>query len=350
MSRRHAVLKSLALVAFNAIVASVIIELLLLVMLHVPRLTGTLPRPMRRLVQQVYRHFNRALIQFDPACAQYDAGLTYTLKPGTCTFENLEFRTEVRVNRLGLRDDKAALERPEVIVLGDSHAMGWGVQHEQTFARVLARQSGAKVLNAGISSYGTAREVMLLDRLDVSSLRVLVVQYSDNDLLENRAFRDHGNHLPVTSEREYENVRQYYSRQRSYYPGKYLYRLVMKILRLEQPEPEQLAMEPATPSEEAALFINALAHAGRTPLDRVQVVVLEINEQLEPRRPFIVALDGARRDLANPAFVNRLVAIDLSSRLTRDDFFVLDDHMNERGHQVVGDVLAEALRSRLEGR
>ncbi len=278
----------------------------LLVMLHVPRLTGALPRPVRRLVQQVYRHFNRALVQFDPQCARYDAGLTYTLKPGSCTFENIEFRTEIRVNRAGLRDDEASLEAPEVIVLGDSHTMGWGVERDQTFGRVLARKSGLKVLNAGISSYGTVREMLLLDRLDLSRLRVLVLQYSDNDLIENREFREHGDHLPIASEAQYDNVRQYYSRQRSYYPGKYVYRLVMKVLRLEPPEPEQLSMEPATPIDEARLFINALVHAGRAKLDGVQLVVLEINEQLQQRRPFIVALDAVRRDDANPPLVRRL--------------------------------------------
>src|SRR4249920_1156753 len=100
MIDRPTVFRSVAFVAFSAAVAGVIVEALLLVMLHVPGLTGALPRPMRRLVQQIYRHFNRALIQFDPQCAQYDPGLTYTLKPGTCTFENIEFRTEVHVNRL----------------------------------------------------------------------------------------------------------------------------------------------------------------------------------------------------------------------------------------------------------
>jgi GDSL-like Lipase/Acylhydrolase family len=341
----RALVKNLAFVVFNVVVAGVIAESLLLLMLHVPRLTALSPRPMRRLVQQIYRHFNRALIQFDPQCSRYDADVTYTLKPGACTFENIEFRNEVHVNRLGLRDEDASLEGPDVILLGDSHTMGWGVEREQTFGRVLARQSGLKVLNAGISSYGTVRERMLLDRLDVSRLRILVVQYSDNDLLENRAFRDHGNHLPIMSEAQYDNASSYYSRQRAYYPGKYIYRLVMKALRLEPPEPDVTAMEPATPSEEARLFINALVHAGRARLDQTRVVVLEVNEQLQDRRAFIVALGSAKGDAANPPFIQQLTTLDLSSVLTPGDFFVLDDHMNARGHEAVGTALAVLLRS-----
>ena len=175
---------------------------------------------------------------------------------------------------------------------------------------------------------------------------MLVVQYSDNDLLEDRTFRQNGDQLPITSEAEYDNVRHYYARQRAYYPGKYVYRLVMKALRLEPPEPDQTAMEPATPLDEAKLFINALAHAGRAPLDRVQVVVLEVNEQLPPRRPFMAALDSARKDSVNPLFVRTLTTLDLSALLTPSHFFVLDDHMNARGHRAVGEALADLLRGR----
>ncbi|MEP7307129.1 MAG: hypothetical protein ABJA98_16575 [Acidobacteriota bacterium] len=344
MTDRPTVLRSVAFVAFSAAVAGVIVEALLVLMLHVPGLTAALPRPMRRLVQQIYRHFNRTLIQFDPQCAQYDAGLTYTLKPGTCTFENIEFRTTVHVNRMGLRDDEEALAAPDVIAIGDSHTMGWGVEEDQTFGRVLARKSGQRVLNAGISSYGTVREMMLLDRLDVSRLRFLILQYSDNDLLENQTFRAQGEHLPITTEEEYDRVRRYYGGQHSYYPGKYLYRLVMKALRLEAPEPDQLAMAPTSPADEARLFVNALAHAGHGQLDNVQVIVLEVNEQLQPRQPFMVALEQVKQEPANPAFVRGLTTLDLSVLLGPKDFYVLDDHMNPRGHQVVGEALAALVK------
>jgi hypothetical protein len=346
MIERRVLLRNAAFIGINVIVASVIVEAMLLVMLHAPRFTETLPRPVRRLVQQVYRHFNRSLIQFDPDCARYDPGLTYTLKPGECTFENIEFRTDVRVNRLGVRDDEASAEAPDAIVIGDSHAMGWGVGQEESFGRVLAKGTGLKVLNAAISSYGTVREMLMLDRLDVSRLRVLVLQYSDNDLVENRSFRDHGNQLPIASAAEYDRVRQYYAAQRGYYPGKYVYRLAMKALRLEAPEPDQAPVQAASPAEEAALFLNALVHAGHQPLDGVQLVVLEINEELLPRRPFIAAVDSARHDAAFPEFVQHLIAADMSRLLTPSHFFVLDDHMNPRGHRAVGEALADLLRTR----
>lgn len=340
-------LKGLGFIVYNLIAATVLLETAIVVMLHAPTAVGAAPRPARRLIQQVYRHFNRSLIQFDPRCARYDPGLAYTLKPGTCTFENIEFKNDYRVNRAGVRDEDARLDAPEVIVLGDSHAMGWGVGQEEALPQVLARKIGRRVLNAAVSSYGTAREMSLLDRLDASRLRVLVVQYSDNDLPENRTFGENGNHLPIMSEAQYQNIVRHYASQRSYYPGKYVYRLFLKVFRLEEPEPDQTRMDPVTPAEEAQLFVHVLTHASRASLDHVQVVVFEVNEQIRPARPFIAALDAVRRRDANPAFIRDLIALDVAPLLTADDFYRLDDHMNARGHEKVAAALAGAIRDKL---
>jgi hypothetical protein len=338
-------LKTVGLIIFNIVVACALLEGVFLVFLHVPRATAMAPRPVRRLVQQIYRHFNRTLIQFDEACAVYDPEVTYTLKPGTCTFGNLEFKNTFNVNRVGVRDDEASLDGPEIIVLGDSHAMGWGVEQGETLSHVLARKCGLKVLNAAVSSYGTAREMMLLNRLDTSRLRYLIIQYADNDLPENRAFREHGGHLPITPRADYQRVVEYYAAQPGYYPGKYLFRLSMKVLKLEEPEPDQLSMDPVAPNEEAELFLFVLTHASRAQLDGVQIIVFEVNQDIQPRRPFIAALNAAKSGDGHPPFVRRLVTLDTATVLTSRDFYVLDDHMRASGHQAIGEALSSLVRS-----
>jgi len=52
----------------------------------------------------------------------------------------VEFTNEVRVNHLGVRDDEASLVAPDVIVIGDSHAMGWGVDQGARCARARAKE------------------------------------------------------------------------------------------------------------------------------------------------------------------------------------------------------------------
>jgi hypothetical protein len=225
--------------------------------------------------------------------------------------------------------------------------MGWGVEQHEAVPQLLAAKTGLRVLNAALSSYGTAREMLMLDRLDTSRLRVLVVQYSDNDLLENRAFERAGGRLPIMTEAQYDEIVRHYAPQRRYYPGKYLYRLFMKITRLEPPEPEQTRMEPASPIEEAEAFVNVLSRSARGRLDDVDILVFEISEQIRPARPFITALDAVKRRAEYPAFIRRLHTLDVAPLLNRRDFYVLDDHMNRHGHAVVADALATELRRRI---
>lgn len=335
MRNSKAIARTFGLIAFNVVVSLALLELIFVVLLRAPRFAAAAPRPVTRLAQQLYRHFNRGFIQFDAKCARYDPQVTYTLRPGECTFANLEFNTVVRVNRAGLRDDEQSLDAPEVIVIGDSHAMGWGVQQDETFPEVIARETGATVLNAAVSSYGTVRERIMLDRVDTSRLRTLIVQYSDNDVVENYVFKQDGDRLPITGEAEYQDIVRYYASQRSYYPGKYVFRLFMKFSKLERTEPDQLQIPRVSTSEEIGLFLNALENAGKTPLNSVRVIVLEVSQDFAPARTFIEALAETRQ----------VETFDTTAVLTPADFFVLDDHMTAHGHAALGGALAALIRT-----
>lgn len=335
-----------AFLLFNLVVAVVVVEIVLAVVMAAPSTVGPMPRGVRLLFQQVYRHFQRSLIQFEPACAQYDPELTYILKPGGCTFANVEFSTELRVNRAGLRDDDAALEAPDVIVLGDSYAMGWGVQQDETLARVLARASGRKVLNAGVSSYGTAREMRLLDRLDVSRLKALIVQYHDSDVIENLAFREHAGTIPILAAPQYQAAVDWYRARQGYWPGKYIAGLFMKITGLETPDPNAPRMPASLSSlEEATLFLNVLGHGTRQPLDGVKLIVFEASEQIRPPRSFLANVAVVSRSDDQPSYIRRLQALDVAPILEEQDFYSLDDHLRASGHEKIGRALAELVNA-----
>ena len=68
-----------AFLLFNVIVAVVVVEVVLAAAMAAPSMAGAMPRSVRVLFQQVYRHFNRSIIQFEPACAQSNPDLTYLL-------------------------------------------------------------------------------------------------------------------------------------------------------------------------------------------------------------------------------------------------------------------------------
>jgi hypothetical protein len=341
---RSRLVRTVAFLLFNVIVAVTVVELMFVTVMGAPSVAGAMPRRVRLLFQQVYRHFNRSIIQFESECTRYDPELTYILKPGRCTFANLEFSTELQINHLGLRDDEAALETPDVIVLGDSYVMGWGVQQDETLTRALARASGLKVLNAGVSSYGTVRELKLLDRLDTTNLKVLVVQYNSTDLVENWTFRDRGDMLPTLSASQYQETVEWYGDQRGYWPGKYVFRLFAKLTRLERPEPHMMRVPPVSPVEEAEVFLHALARASRTSLEAVKVIVFEASEEIRPPRSFLANVAVLSRRDDQPAFIRRLRALDVAPLLEEGDFYHLDDHLRVSGHDRIGRALAEVVR------
>ncbi|MEW6071488.1 MAG: SGNH/GDSL hydrolase family protein [Planctomycetota bacterium] len=124
-----------------------------------------------------------------------DPELGIRLRPGfRGVHATREFRVEVAVNSLGLRDrepETADSERLRILSLGDSFAYGCGVRAEETFARrleeILSAGRPVRVYNGGAPSYGTRQELTLLRRLapalhpDV----VLVSFFFGNDLRDN---------------------------------------------------------------------------------------------------------------------------------------------------------------------
>ena len=95
---------------------------------------------------------------------------------------------------------------------------------------------------------------------------------------------------------------------------------------------------------EAHRFVEAILHANRTPLDNVTLIVFETNEYAENRPWFAEALRLEQSDPAYPAFIRNMVVLDLSPVLTRDKYYVLDDHIRPEGHQIIADTLARVIR------
>ena len=138
-----------------------------------------------------YIHHYRNIVQVERNCSEFDSAFFYRLRTNNqCNFSNIEFSTGITTNRLGLRDDDASLIQPNIICIGDSYTMGWGVQQDETFPARIEKMTGQKVLNAGMSSFGTVRELRQLARLDTSNCRWVVLQYCDNDMEEVKKYID----------------------------------------------------------------------------------------------------------------------------------------------------------------
>ncbi len=287
-------------------------------------------------VRSIYLREDWTVPQMDPRIVSYDPELTYLLRSAPSRFKNREFDTTIAGNSAGLRDDEASLERPGVIVLGDSFAFGWGVERDDTFAQVLERTSGLKVLNAAMSSYGTARQVILLERLDLSAARAVVVQYFMNDYRENRAFVDAGYSLTITPEDEFlESIRDF-ERQTTYRPLDYLAAFLDR--RPFFPE-----LETVSSQKVAETCLRVLASSDE--LEDLPIFWL----QIDPWNRFgrynvngpVAELLETEPELSGLS--RRLTLVPLDGVLATGDFFRLDPHLRPSGHEKVAAELERAL-------
>ncbi|HEX6179969.1 MAG TPA: hypothetical protein VFZ47_01920, partial [Chitinophagaceae bacterium] len=180
------------------------------------------PKSVFKYLDEYYREYELTIPERTHECGCYDSTLLYAFKPSaSCLYANLEFSTTIHTNRLGLRDDDASLAAPEIICLGDSYTMGWGVEQQETFPQLVEEKTGLKVLNAGISSYGTARETILLKRLDTSKLKFLVIQFYFNDWPENAAYIHHNfTYTPGITHQQYDSIMTHHKWRRAYFPLK----------------------------------------------------------------------------------------------------------------------------------
>ena len=325
------------ILAIRLVIAVLLAEGLLLAMYHYP--AAWYPAGLRRFLTTEY--FNRRnIVQLDERHARYDSELFYTLEPGAFMFSNPEFSTQFVVNRIGVRDNQRSLEQPEIVVAGDSYAMGWGVQQDESFPELIERRTGRRVLNAAVSSYGTVREARLLDRVDLSRTTTLIVQYAPNDFNENDEFLTRGNQYMPSRREEWLAAIAEQRRRGRYWPFRMVYDSVVWIKRGITGWP-QGGFEPThyPPDAAAERFLNALMHASRKDLSALRIIVLDVDE--DPA--FIRALDRLRRSETYPAYIRGMRVVDLSGRLTPDLHYVLDDHFNARGHAAIADAIIDAI-------
>jgi hypothetical protein len=303
------------------------------------RLAAVLPKPIVMVLRDYYYAGDQRFVQFMPECARYDPGLTYTLKPGRCHFSAREFDIELEINSLGVRDDEKSLNAPDIVVVGDSMALGWGVGQHQNFADLIEQRTGVKVLNLSVSSYGTVREVEILKRVDLSHMRVLILQYSPNDLTENESFLRNSNKLPILSEADYLAIRDRHLSDTRYYPGKHLVWFAGAILNVLQGKPAFAAEI----GEEPRVFFNAmvaklkelksLAASDHPP------ITLVLFGLVWPQATSEAALAAAG---GWPVPIDRVIYIPYPSDAA--GYYPLDSHLNQHGHELVAMDIIRALQ------
>ncbi len=294
-----------------------------------------------------YDHFECRIIQYEPEYNRFDSALYYSLKNNLrFTYSNREYANEFATNSKGLRDDETSLAKPGIICLGDSYTLGWGADEQQSFPGLVEKQTGLKTLNAGMSSYGTARENKLLSMLDTSEVRYIIWQYCSNDADENHQYLQH-NALERHTPKELDSVMELHAWTRKYFPGRHFFtisKLLVKQVTDKLPLPMRMA--PAPPEndseklQQATDFVNIVT-SGAINLSKTKLIVLDLSPY-----PLDSGFIRHVQKLANDRGLEAsIITLDCNTFLTKEDFYVLDVHLTPEGNRKVGEALVKIINT-----
>ncbi len=270
-------------------------------------------------------------------CAEYDPDFYYRFKPGSCAFSNREFNVMNHFNSAGLRDDETSLDSPSIVIFGDSFTAGWGVPQTDAFPQVLEGLSQRKVLNAGTSSFGTAREVKLLEKLNLDSIQTVIFQYHPNDFAENMKSIKNNFVLPISPRHHYDSVKENIADRNRYYPFKYLANISKSIILSNLRTDEDINND----TLEARVFLDILLNSRVREIAQ-RIVVFKIDTD-DNDNGFVDAIDAL---LTNPKYASlNISTVRLNGVLDKEDYFILDPHINSQGQAKVASVLWDNLKA-----
>jgi hypothetical protein len=300
-----------------------------------------------------YRNF----WQMQKDCITLDAELIYVPKMGSCRFRNPKFDTTLHFDETGRQRNPTPSLRSNtgIAVLGDSHAMGWGVEDHETFANIIQEELQRPVYNLAVSSYGTYRELLRLQQSNVlNKIDTILIQYCDNDIRENTGIdnqkfftkaiksyqESYNRHLIGGNWIDLGGVAMFarFIWVASIHP---LHHISNKLARisyqwerlctvLETVKKDQYSPDDFRPHYKELTKILAKFNA---VLGSKRVVVFYINDRGNKFKGFPVGMDSM---MPNIEFLE----------LTFDkhnDFYVLDGHTNPLGHKRIGHTLARYL-------
>ena len=225
-----------------------------------------------------------------------------------------------------------------VAIIGDSVAMGFGVNDEQVYSNIIQKEIDIPVFNLAVESFATERELLRLYNSDIKDkVKIIIINYHGNDLGENK--------LKLDSEYYYnESVK--WANQGSTIPKTLGYRQALRDLLLK------FKFSLLTPPK---LLINYFFQKKLDPLLNnfdedftehkfyLKKVLQNHNDYLKDKYIIILYSNewGNRFDNYPSGFDSELKnVLFFDVNLTRNDFYFLDDHPNKNGHYSIGKKLS----------
>ena len=266
-------------------------------------------------------------------CISYDEDLIYVPKIGSCKYKNAEFDTILNFTENGRSmPNNIKNKKKAILVTGDSHAMGWGVNDNETFSYFLQSSLGIQVYNLAVSSYGTTREVMRLNKSGLlENSDILIVQYHENDIHENMNFNN-------IDKKKIDEKFSEISKSKSVNINeliKFILRTYKSSLRLVFTDITGLFVKTKKEinfDQHYPILLEELKNIKN--FEDKKIIIFFSNG---PESRFFNFPEGFDKDYKNIYFVN--------IKLSKEDHFFLDQHPNVLGHQKIAVELKKILES-----
>lgn len=310
--------------------------------IHQSKLFFSLPR-------KNYIYSNMAnTIQFDSSISEFDKELGYKyLKNTKATFEQWEFKVEsLSTNSFGLRDDETSLNNPKIISLGDSFCTGWGVEQNETYTDVIEKKLKTKSLNAGMSSFGTIREGIMLKKLERDSLNLVILQYCLNDFQENKTWADSllkgAKFFPSYNEISYKKRVVQNDIQRNYFPLRFIFEIIKEGFKeIIKPQIGEINFgDKDTIALQTKYFVKSLQIIRRFYKGKILVISLSNS----PKRLDPLIIENAKREVSN-VHLHNISFLDVGKVLDTKDNYYFDGHLTKSGHQKVATQLINFIQN-----
>lgn len=273
----------------------------------------------------------RNIWQYQEGCTKYDLNLLYAPNEGICEFKNPEFSTKITFdnnNRLHSIDNRTLDPNDSLIaVIGDSVAMGWGVNDDETFSYHLERLINKKVINLAVSSYGTIREIKRLKSSKYyKQIETIIIQYNINDIHENKDL----DFNKTYSREDYKNI--FSSNKYELNKTLFLLKIYKKSLRLLFSDIKKIFIKNERIEkynlDNDILILKSIIEK-QLSKERKKILVILVQE------PYIFIENIEKFEDDKFEFLN--------IKLEKDHFFTIDDHPNSKGHQKIANILFEHL-------
>lgn len=307
------------------------------------------------LFRDYYFEFDCNLIQYNKSAAEYDNALFYKLKNNNrFIYKNQEFSDSFATNSKGFRDEEVSLDSPSIVFVGDSYTLGWGANEHESFPSITEKITGLRGLNTGMSSYGTAREIAALSKVDLSAARFIVWQYCFNDFDENESLLSRGGRLEIQTQQEYEKTVTTHEWTVSYFPGKHFLtiiklggtRLLKKIIGKTKENDNSISVQKSILKKwamhHAETFLKVL-ETSNIDWTNINVIVTELNPR-NTKSLFIEALSERLRNTDKKTLIrSKIIPLNIMPLLNQKDYYILDVHLTRQGNLKVAEQLAKTI-------